>query len=436
MRSTRQFLEYKIEKQSGDHEKRITALGISDVPEEYSCAIQFTLMDEPVNINPPEIPSKRYLNRKSYLQLSHRPINANGTALLKGEEAVEDELGRIIACRINPFSNVGIVHKVEVCKQQQDIIASYVFIEEIKAHLAKLETTRHAGLVMLEQVKDNEFDATLLLTHSNDILAANNISLQTIPAKFFCAHHKNRVMTFPVIIDHEHIIDFYSLIEHQHDDETHQYLNPITGKPISCIEVDYQLLQEIDSFLCPVENQMRGVEAMAVHQQKAMNKYLDPHSRDKSYAQILADEAYPADKIPESLALGRIPGKDQLELMTHPVLLDGEDLIDLLRLQEFWKPVPGMLFGRPGCHGINPFTMQPIKTIAYDEELKDSTDKFFLNRNMYKEIISEKNVRDASYLRTKFSAFHTLSSDADKKSGLSRLTSESISSLSNANGKN
>lgn len=181
--------------------------------------------------------------------------------------------------------------------------------------------------------------------------------------------------------------------------EAEEYINPYTGLPIQSITIDYALLAEIDCFLDTFERQLEIVEKKAAQNDKDLKKYHSNLVNGKAYSQLLSDEEYPVEKIPESLTLGHIPGANHLEIMTHPVLLDGVYLIDLHRLQEFWKPVSGLFFGRPGCRGINPFTKQPIKTIVYDSQLKEDTDRFILNRETFKKLTTADQAQRANYLR-------------------------------------
>ena len=181
--------------------------------------------------------------------------------------------------------------------------------------------------------------------------------------------------------------------------EAREYSNPYTGKPIESIMIDYKLLAEIDCFLDSLERQMLAVEKEFRYHEASLKNHFSALLHGKSFSQILSDEKYPLEKIPESLSLGQIPGAKHLEIMTHPVLLDGVDLIDFCRLQEFWRPKPGYFFSTPGCRGMNPFTKQPIKSIVYDKDLESDTDHFVLNRETFKMFTTVESAQNANYLR-------------------------------------
>lgn len=170
-----------------------------------------------------------------------------------------------------------------------------------------------------------------------------------------------------------------------------EYLNPLTGQPVQSIQVELELLKRIDDMLNPLHEQIR----MVMKQVDAFTK----KPETKAYAAILLETKFPPEKIPESLALGRIPGNHHsMEVMTHPVLIDGEYMIDFGRLQAFWESKSIFsIFWNTSWQHYNPFTRQPIKTIAYDCQLKKETDHFMKNLPVMEKMISPEKVRSAQY---------------------------------------
>jgi hypothetical protein len=173
-----------------------------------------------------------------------------------------------------------------------------------------------------------------------------------------------------------------------------EYINPCTGLAIQSISINLALLIEIDNYIDPFNQQLRLAE-----------KLYTIHCTGKDeipYAQRLRSQHYPEDKLPESLLLGRIQRDQQtLEIMTHPILLDGEYYIDYSRLMQYWAPATGFLsyFWQTDRHGLNPFTGEQVKTITYDVKLKTAIDRFVLNCDYFKQSITEANIRDPLFLR-------------------------------------
>lgn len=185
------------------------------------------------------------------------------------------------------------------------------------------------------------------------------------------------------------------------DREQPEYINPITGKPLQSIQIDYQLIQEIDDFIDPFNQQMQ-----TFRNNLAKYKYDDNKT---CYADILKDKKYPAHKIPESIAVGQIPGSQEMEIMTHPVILDGVYAIDYARLKKYWESTSsflGFFFGE-SRYGLNPFTGKAITSIVYDTRLKTATSRFMANLDNYSEILTNKEITDSNFLRYNYSLLFT-----------------------------
>lgn len=103
----------------------------------------------------------------------------------------------------------------------------------------------------------------------------------------------------------------------------------------------------------------------------------------QSYAELVKATP-PKQELQEelrSLEVGLIPGQAGVaELTSHPVKLDGTDVIDYERLVAFWNSPQSSFLGlwksKVNHAGLNPFTGKPIETIAYDYALKAKTDRF------------------------------------------------------------
>ncbi len=148
--------------------------------------------------------------------------------------------------------------------------------------------------------------------------------------------------------------------------------NPCTGAVVQNFRINEPLLREIlqtiSSILLPL--QLSEVE-------KCVSKY-SKHAPQTSCMEQLQAQGYPREKIPNSILQGSIPGKDTLEVMTHPVIIDNYFMIDYARLQQYWDSNEGwmgLLWGG-SRKGLNPFTNRPITSILYLDALKNKTDRF------------------------------------------------------------
>ena len=182
-----------------------------------------------------------------------------------------------------------------------------------------------------------------------------------------------------------------------------EYLNPLTNQPVQSIQIEFNLLKQIDNLLNPLRHQIN-----IVHEKVAAHTLPLP-SDNKSYARKLEDSGYPVEKIPEALALGQIPGNSRtLEVMTHPVLLDGERWIDFERLKTYWENRNIFsFFWNTSRHGYNPFTGQLIKTIQYDSHLKKQTDNFMKSLTLHRALLTEKEVQSGYYIHPCLSFFRS-----------------------------
>lgn len=194
------------------------------------------------------------------------------------------------------------------------------------------------------------------------------------------------------------------------DVDGYQYVDPETEEPIHSIKVDYALLQELDDFLAvaPLKKQLRQAERLAT-ENNAVIRMVNKDYNGKSVDEILKMHNYPMEKIPESLLVGISPFSKKVVLMTDPVILDGEYTICLRELKKFWnqKKVTGRWFGMFGGteqdnYGLNPFTGKPVKTLAYDHNLKRAINQFIANLEYHKKCITQDEIENPNFIRKRF----------------------------------
>ena len=255
-------------------------------------------------------------------------------------------------------------------------------------------------------------DAILAKATVAETIQFYNIDSGELPNHFFSDLTDRKLMTLPVTLDGKYTIDFQELLDYQKpvfskemlDKIKEQYqefqerknpedialtlnsfidakfeevnvpelYNPCTDKVVQSFSVNEKLLQEIlqtvTAIILPL--QIKQAEASSIQYSK--------NGSENSYMKRLDALNYSRNKIPNSILQGSIPGEDRLEVMTHPVIIDGYFMIDFARLQAFWESNENMfcfLWGG-SKKGLNPFTQKPITSLVYLTALKNKTDRF------------------------------------------------------------
>ena len=377
MKSTRGFLTHRFEPGTGSHADRHKKLEtilnkIIEVPEDYIDAILFTLMDEPIDIKLIEKADTYYIDKKTKKSFPKHPLTL----------------------RDYPHwfyrTNASLAGRIRVL----------VTIEELKVYVDSTETLRRTSLLThLSGISDPEVNALLAL-HCTDILGAFDYPLEDVPRAFFSQAPGTKVMTLPVMIDGKNCIDFFELLSLQphaptviSEDEIrlHEYINPCTGKPIENIEVNYQLLKEIDSFLerARLQPQMKIINQLARKNDQSVTDLREKFA-NKSFMMILKETEFPAHKIPESLMIACVPGSQETILATHPVTLDNSITYDLSDLMKYWQTTKW---------GVNPLSGEMVQCITYDDKLRVDTVNFVLNLSLFQACKTPPKVQQGSYLR-------------------------------------
>lgn len=477
MRSTQYLLTHRFEAGTDSNQHRLKSLERKrersmSGPEHYHDHHTGELMHEPCNIKLKETAEDYYIDYHTLPRIPVHPLSRERN-WVTSSHAPDRLLG--------------------------ERIATMLTIEEIKEYLLETEAKRQTEILGHLQNKSDEEVNALLAFKVSDIIKAYQYATNDIPSYFYSMLPPHQLMTVPVLLDNEHIIDFYELIAHHlhlqynaeeqvalkkrfadhiekcrydiesertqfmnlinhnisteslspsaaieeqqnfdktyqeklmhlenltleryielfEDNETTEYMNPITQKPLQSIRIHYQLLNEINDFLDPVKQQL-----LSLQQALRKNHY---HDTEKSYAELLREKEYPAIKIPESLAVGLIPGgQHEMEIMTHPVILDGIYTIDYMRLKKYWDSSSSFFgFWRESRHGLNPFTGKPLTSIVYDQRLKSATNRFINNLDKYNQTITYKEVSDSNFLlRTQFNYAHLFAPNNWRHCGVAAL---------------
>jgi hypothetical protein len=171
--------------------------------------------------------------------------------------------------------------------------------------------------------------------------------------------------------------NFEWYVKHLCISDSEEFINPFTKKPLTSIEIDFPLLEKIDDFVDPVKAQIRAVE----HHVHAYPPTLLEMPYEKVLQERVASGHFPEQKIPDVICVARIPDRNHFEVATHPILLDGKDIIDYARLKAYWESksiivaVANYVYPM-SWHGYNPFTDKPCLSVEYVHPLKMATERF------------------------------------------------------------
>lgn len=461
MRSTQQLIANPFHHGEGNRQERLMKLETKrgkklDLPDYYCDAHTGDLMDNPANIKLKETASDYYVEFHSTKRLVTHPISrqedwhiakppAIDTALSANIESmlIIEELKQYLE-ELEAARLVGVLESLQTTPEYHvkallshttsDIMEAYQLKDEdmpdssFSALTKKVMTIpviidktftidffellfsqphylpKGEAMLKLQKQFDNFLDhkAYLIETEKKhhlrmiDTLSAESLTKeQAEQEKRKCETQYNAKMSDMKALTLQWFIEYFG------ESDPIVYINPFTRQPLQSIAINYAVLKEIDRALDPYHRELRMVvEQVATHEDK---------DNPTLFSQQLLDAEFPQEKIPESLQQGRIPGQDRLEIMTHPILLDGEYHIDYARLKQYWdnNHFFSFLFHRR-LDGINPFTGLPIKTIRYDIELKSSTDHFMMNKASYLIILTDREVKNGSFLRNRALFTHAI----------------------------
>ncbi len=156
----------------------------------------------------------------------------------------------------------------------------------------------------------------------------------------------------------------------------HEFLHPFTDKPLESLEIDFERLAALDDFLNKARtHQLLKPIYQAMAEYNAMIALAETKYAHCTNMEILEKEAFPNDRIPDNLLVAIEPGSSFTIIPTHPVILDESYTTDFLALLQYWQRT---------TWGLNPTTNEPINTIKYDRELKDSASYFVLNNHLFR----------------------------------------------------
>lgn len=461
MRSTQQLIANPFHPGEGNRQARLMQLEAKrgkalDVPDYYCDAHTGDLMDKPCNIKLKETASDYYVDYHSVRMFATHPISRQEGWLLKTPPAVDDALSANIEAMLIIEELKDYLEELEAARLSSVLeslqttpeahvkaLLSHTTSDIMEAyHLTEADMPASSFSALTKNVMtipvaiDHQFTIDffeLLACHPryqpkgwamhklekqfNDYLEhkrymieaerkqylrmIENLSAESLTMeqaeqeKFKCETQYQTKMTDLNKITLQWYIDYFG------ENDPIVYLNPITKQPIQSITINYDVLKEIDKALNPYQRELRvTLQQVALHEDK---------KNPTPYSIQLRAENYPTNKIPESIQQGRIPGCEHLEIMTHPILLDGEYHIDYARLKQYWDNDHffSFLFHRR-LDGINPFTGLPIKTISYDIELKSATDHFMVNKHSYLVILTDKEIKNGSFLRNRSLFMHAI----------------------------
>jgi hypothetical protein len=172
------------------------------IPDEYQDAITSLVMHEPHDINPYPTAVSMYIDRSTLIKLraNNKPHPTSNTPIPKpthidGEDVEAYPFDRELAERINVYLN----------------------IEELRFYLADCEQIRQQNIMRsLDKISDEEaaeIMCHLEMTQTAEYIAAQKISVDSIPGSFYGDGQFNTVMTLPVILDGKYTIDVFELLK-------------------------------------------------------------------------------------------------------------------------------------------------------------------------------------------------------------------------------
>lgn len=163
----------------------------------------------------------------------------------------------------------------------------------------------------------------------------------------------------------------------------------LEGLPDKLMEIERQLPQlRFELMLAKLE-----LDKAEEDESASIDKRL--HNGKRTFQGIIQEEKYPQHLLPENLPI-QIKDK-RTKVMTHPVLLDGEYVIDYADLMQHWQ-TQSYAFGLwqyRGKPGINPFTDQPVKEFGYAKKLRKEAKAFIKHIDQFKDLIQEHKAAQA-----------------------------------------
>lgn len=263
---------------------------------------------------------------------------------------------------INPFTNKKIKKMrldKHLKKEIEEFVSQYSAINETINRISK-------------QIED------IAAPYTNAARFKNINFREDIPNNYIDSFSKE-IMTYPIKLDNKYLIDYHSLIKWWTDHPNEKFKNPYTGKLINSFERDIHLEKTISDFVAQKENE-------------SLEKQLSEVTKIVSKNDIALDYADFVKK--NHLDVNSLPNKFfdkgfKNQIITHPVKIDNEYIVDYKALIQFWQEWPELKF-------INPFTQEKIKTINYDSKLKNELDNHFdavtekMNKNAEKKKTGKK----------------------------------------------
>lgn len=303
------------------------------IPDEFRCALSKEIMDEPVMIdgNPQHIVNKALL-----LQIWRDPrLN-----------------------RINPFTNEPIQYDPTPCDDLR--VRINAFVDGQVDYFAKMKKT-------IEAIKAAfEYDTA---PKSNTSLVTDlKLDPSLIPPACCETLLTNKLMTYPVKIDSEYTVDLRSLLSWWNENPALFYKNPFTYEFIKSIETDVITLEIINIFLSQYESlEVRLSDEAIEMKMKAIRENINRSGTKKTTKQCLIEAEINLTSI-SSRDMQFLMGQNLSdELMTHPVTIDDEHTIDFETLLKWWSESTDNRY-------INFYTGQRIKSLEYNETLKEKID--------------------------------------------------------------
>lgn len=306
---------------------------VDDIPDEYRCALSREIMDEPVMLDD----NPQHIVNKSLLLQIWQDTNLN---------------------RINPFTGEPILHDPIPCDDLKKTIDTFV-----DAQVTYFGEMKKA----IEALKD-EFEYDTAPKSNLTIVAELKISPSLFPPACLETLLTDKLMTYPVKIDDDYTVDLRSLLSWWDENPASLYKNPHTCQFIKTIQVDATILNIINIFLTQYESSEKRLSDEAIETElKTIRERINRSDSKKTTRQCLLEGEVNLTNISSrdtQFLLGQNLSHD---FITHPVTIDGTHHVDFATLMSWWSEAPANRY-------LNFYTGQRIKSIEYDDYLKEKID--------------------------------------------------------------
>jgi hypothetical protein len=442
MRSTQRLLENPLALETGNREARLEALQqksdavTTEVPDLYVDHYQWTIMEAPCNIKPlPQNPDiyidKKYVESGLY---QFCPVGGASDEQAKAAWVTawnEDNRYRVdkkLAARIEAWLQIqeiiqylrellvcdviSTAESLQACGAEPDDIPKSFFSKmpggKVMTFPVMLDNNPRYIIDFDELLSSQPTPESIIEGHYREYLKESisklqgkfgdiallldACSLETLPQeeadRIFQEQSLKYQEEYNALRD-EKTLEWYkeNLLR---DEQLVECYNPFTKLPVKAIAIQYDLMMDIDQF----------VAAPFKWQHRKVRQIVEAAEPAASYAEVLVASNYPRESIPEAILCGYNPCQPQhVKVMNHPVLINEQFYVDYADLEAYWKSATFLSRLWSGSReGLNPMNGEPLISIRYDSVKKNATDHFMANRESFRMIMTQRDIKNPNFL--------------------------------------